>query len=60
MKYLVIEQERYSLYCRIREFDTAEELERHVMQTGIKDVILAQRIGLEINVCNWNKPVESA
>ena len=53
MKYLFIQPCRYSLGHEITEFATAEELTAHVATNGAKDAILAQRVGVKLDICAW-------
>ena len=56
MKYLFVTKNRYSFGYEITEFATAEELTAHVEQHGAKDAIIAQRVGLQLQVCEWQAP----
>ena len=58
MKYLLLKRSKYSLgpAYEIEEFATAEELTAHIEQHGSKDAIVAQRIGLKLEVCAWQQP----
>ena len=53
MKYLFITRKWASLGYEIQEFATAEELTAHVAEHGAKDAILAERVGVELKVCDW-------
>lgn len=57
MKYLFITRKWASLGYEITEFETAEALTAYVEQHGAKDAILAQRIGVQLQVCQW-QPAE--
>ena len=61
MKYLLLRKPKYSFGSayEIEEFATAEELAAHIVLNGSKDAIVAQRIGLKLEVCAWQpSPVE--
>lgn len=56
MKYLFLTRSKWSLGYEIQEFATSQELAAHVEQHGAKDAIVAQRIGLKLEVCDWQPP----
>ena len=59
MKYLIITSYRYSGdYGRIRELETAAEVSTYLEENGTKDVVIAQRLGVKIDLCAWTAPVE--
>lgn len=58
MKYLLLKKQ-YSWQdsYQLQEFDTQAELIRHLMEEGVRDnVIVAERVGLQLQVCEWTKP----
>ena len=56
MKYLLIKRARYSMDYEIREFATLAEIHAEILQHGIEDAIVAQRLGVEIAMCEWSAP----
>ena len=58
MKYLLITPVSYSFgKYEMEEFDTPEELAAKVLEHGLRDnAFIAQRIGLQVQVCGWSKP----
>ena len=56
MKYLFITPYKYGLGHEIKEFETAAELTAHIEMHGAKDAIVAQRVGLQLQVCEWQAP----
>ncbi len=60
MKYLLIKKARYSLGYELEEFASAEQLAEKLLAHGLgEDAIIAQRIGIEMQVCEWRKPAET-
>ena len=54
MKYLFLTPTyKYSLNYEIREFASAEELVAHAELHGTRDAIVATRVGLKLQVCDW-------
>jgi len=57
MKYLLLKKSRYSLGYELQEFDTPQELTTTLMEDGLsEDVIVAQRVGVQMQICEWAKP----
>ena len=56
MKYLLITPCRYSLGFDVLEFATDRELLTHIEANGIQNAMLAQRLGVQLQVCDWPVP----
>lgn len=59
MKYLFITPYKYGSGYEIAEFATSQELTAHIEKHGTKDAILAQRVGLQLQVCEWQAPPQT-
>ncbi len=59
MKYLLITRSRYSLDYQVEEFDNTEKLTAKLLEDGVgEDAIIAQRLGIQLQICEWAKPEE--
>lgn len=58
MKYLLFtRQYAWQTEYRLQQFDTPAELTQALRDAGFpKDAIMAQRIGVQISVCEWTAP----
>jgi hypothetical protein len=58
MKYLLIQKRAWSVGYELAEFESAEALTAHLLSTDAlaKDVIVAQRLGIQMQLCEYVPP----
>ncbi len=59
MKYLLMQRAKWSAHYEVHEFETVTALSAYVAQNGMKtdETIVAQRIGVTLQICDWVAPV---
>jgi hypothetical protein len=61
MKYLITTPRHYGSGHEIAEFETTAELTAYPLENALpKDVFVARRLGLSLQVCDWIAPAAVA
>jgi hypothetical protein len=61
MKYLILTPRHYGSGHDVEEFETPAELTAHLLANALPtDVIVAQRLGLNLQICDWTAPAAAA